>query len=390
LAQEAASIPEHNKMAGKPTRKFSEESVPQSLITPAGRECEVWNDEYFSQLRKDAGVPDDFINADWSYDQLEKGGGKGGTLMAFLWGKYIVKEMNAGDHKAMLEITPSYVDHLHEDKSMISLVFLHYKDIQSGRTFFAMRNEVGNGPFHALYDLKGCADDKTIQLNGKAVKDVHKRIWNLSMWCGKCKWSEDRKTYYKGKQDAAHLKLRMTEEQRAVLVKALAYDMEWLAAHRLMDYSLLVARKTEAPATNTFLKVPGDNGSDDILCISIIDFLQKWTCGKRCARGVKVFECNKATVPPRVYAKRFQRHFEECFVASEPAEKIGQTDSGVVAIAPTAGASAAEKQSILDSSFVTASELEKTPATAEAPTTIELSEAGVRAGEEDGATKTSM
>merc|ERR1719380_146048 len=89
-----------------------------------------------------------------------------------------------------------------------------------------------------------------------------------------------------------------------------------------MDYSLLVATKTEAPATSTYLNVRGDDGEDVILCLSIIDFLQKWTCGKRIARCIKVFECNKATVPPGMYAKRFQRHFEKCFVASDMVIKL--------------------------------------------------------------------
>jgi len=253
--------------------------VPSRTITPAGRESELWNDEYFSQLRKDAGVPDDFLNEGWTYDKLEKGGGKGGTLMAFLWGKYIVKEMSEGDHKTMLEITPSYVQHLRDDRSLICTVFLHYKDTQNGRKFFAMRNEVGNGPFKALYDLKGCADDKTLELNGKSIEAVHKRIWNICMWCGKCRWTEERRRYYKGKEDAAHLTMRMTTEQRAQLVKSLAYDADWLASNRLMDYSLLVATKVVPPDTKTFLRVPGENGEEEILCLSIIDFLQKWTCG---------------------------------------------------------------------------------------------------------------
>jgi len=321
-------------------------AVPTKTITPAGRECELWNDEYFSQLRKDAGVADDFLNEGWSYDQLIKGGGKGGTLMVFLWGKYIVKEMSEGDHVTMLEVTPSYVEHLHNGKSLICTVFLHFRDIPSGRRFFAMRNEVGNPPFKALYDLKGCADDKTIELDGQSVEAVHKRCWNVSMWCGKCRWSEDRRKYYKGKQDAAHLELKMTAEDREQLVKQLAYDMEWLASHNLMDYSLLVAHKTEAPATKTFLQSTGDNGEEVILCLSIIDFLQKWTCGKRVARGLKVFECNKATVPPRIYAKRFQRHFEKSFVASLPAQKLGQSAEAPKAIAPPAGQEASDMSEI--------------------------------------------
>jgi hypothetical protein len=332
--------------------------VPSRNIIPAGREIELFNDEYFSQLRKDADISDDFINEGWSYDQLVKGGGKGGTLMVFLWGKYIVKEMSDGDHKTMLEITQEYVQHLHNGKSLLCTVFLHYRDIQSGRKFFAMRNEVGDPPFEALYDLKGCADDKTIEKNGKHVKDVHKRIWNVSMWCGKCRWTEDRRRYYKGKQDAARLTMSMSPEQRDDLVNKLAYDMDWLASHRLMDYSLLVAYKTEDPATTTFLRVPGENGEPLILCLSIIDFLQKWTCGKRVARALKVFECSKATVPPCMYARRFQRHFEACLVgnAIERAEiEVGKpaSDSDVAAkpttVAPAAGADEAAVAPAADS-----------------------------------------
>jgi hypothetical protein len=316
--------------------------VPSSTIKPAARECELWNDEYFSELRKDAGVPDDFLNEGWTYDKLQKGGGKGGTLMAFLWGKYIVKEMSAGDHKAMLAITSSYVEHLRGERSLICTIFLHYRDVESGRIFFVMRNEVGNGPFKALYDLKGCADDKTLERDGKSVEAVHKRIWQPHMWCGRCLWNEARRKYKKGKQDASKLHLQMSGDDRAQFVKSLAYDTEWLASQRLMDYSLLVAMKAEAPDTTTFLRVPDENGQEAILCVSIIDFLQTWGCGKRCARGIKVFEGNKATVPPRIYGARFQRHFEECFVAGESPDIFGkQAVPQQAGVAPPAGGATA-------------------------------------------------
>lgn len=326
---------------------MGKEEVPPvpSRITPAGRPIECWNDELFSQLRKDAGIADEFLNEGWDYDKLEKGGGKGGTLMAFLWGKYIVKEMSEGDHKAMLEVTPSYVEHLHAGiekgtPSRICAVYLHYRDIQSKRIFFAMKNEVGNGPFQALYDLKGCADDKTLELDGSPVEAVHKRIWNLSMWCGRCMWDETRRKYYKGKEDARHLQLPMPTEQRNQLLSELAYDMEWLASHRLMDYSLLVATKSTSSDADAdkALKMVNSSGGTDLLYLSIIDFLQKWTCGKRCARGLKFAECNKATVPPRMYADRFQRHFAEVFVARELPQTIG-AEAGLTQIAPAAGSS---------------------------------------------------
>jgi len=300
---------------------------PSDTIRPAGREIELWNDEHFSKLRKAAGVPDDFLNEGWGYEKLQKGGGKGGTLMAFLWGKYIVKEMSTGDHEAMMEITEEYVNHIVEGQSKLCVVFLHYRDVADDKIYFAMRNEVGNGPFKALYDLKGCADDKTLETNGKPREAIHKRIWNCSLWCGKCRWNHERHAYFNGKKDAAKLNLPMTEEQRTQLMKEISYDTQWLAEKNLMDYSLLVAVRSEAPTngTESCLRVFDNNGSEAFLCISIIDFLQKWTCGKRVARALKVFECNKATVPPGIYGKRFERHFGKVFtVASIAPESFAE------------------------------------------------------------------
>lgn len=300
-------------------KKDLPEPSPSSTIRPAGREIEVWNDELFQRLRKENGVPDDFLNEGWTYDKLEKGGGKGGTLMAFLWGKYIVKEMNKGDHEAMLKVTPSYIEHMCGGDSRICPVFLHYRDIESGRTFFAMRNEVGGGPFKSLYDLKGCADDKILEYNGKTIEAIHKRCWNFGMWCGKCRWSHERHAYYNGKKEALRLKIPMSDDQREQIVKAIAYDCEWLASENLMDYSLLLATKADAPANGAdrSFRIVNDNGEESFLCISVIDFLQKWTCGKKVARCLKFTECNKATVPPKMYGKRFQRHFEKCFTVRE-------------------------------------------------------------------------
>jgi len=304
------------------------EPTTSTSIRPAGREIELWHDEHFSRLRKDEGVPDSFINEGWTYDDLVKGGGKGGTLMAFLWGKYIVKEMSQGDHQAMLDVTPSYINHLTERPSLITKVFMHYRDVESGRIFFAMRNDVGKGPFKALYDLKGCADDKIIEFNGKPREAIHKRCWQIGMWCGKCRWSHERHAYYNGKVDAAHLQMPMPEDQRLSVAAQVSYDVEWLASCHLMDYSLLVAMRSEAPDNGgTCFEMVDEKGNKVFLCLSIIDFLQRWTCGKRVARCLKFTECNKATVPPHVYGRRFERHFNEhCFKRAP--DTIGQADIG--------------------------------------------------------------
>ena len=37
---------------------------------------------------------------------------------------------------------------------------------------------------YGRFDLKGCADDKTLVALGEPVHAVHKRIFNVGMWCG--------------------------------------------------------------------------------------------------------------------------------------------------------------------------------------------------------------
>lgn len=302
-------------------------------IRPAGCECELYHDELFAMMRRDAGVPDEFVNEGWSYEQLEAGGGKGGTLMVHLQGKYIVKEMSEGDHRTLYDITEDYVDHVRNGDSRLCQIFLHYRDVRTGRKFFAMRNEVGRPPYKALYDLKGCADDKTIVKEGQSVKAIHKRIWNLSMWCGKCRWNQERMAYWQGKKAASALELKLPEKQRTQLIRQLEYDCNWLARQQLMDYSLLVATRTDQPdfGKDRTLRTSGDNGQELVLCIGIIDFLQKWTCGKRVARCLKFAECNKATVPPGIYAQRFLRHFEERISVDKglDSKPIGQAEDSV-------------------------------------------------------------
>lgn len=328
---------------GEPRSAASERST---TIRPAGLEAELWNDSHFSQLRKANGVPDDFVNEGWSYKDLEKGGGKGGTLMVFIEGKYIVKELSKGDHKTLLSVTESYAEHVKSGDSRLCMVFLHYRDLASGRLFFVMRNEVGLGPFEALYDLKGCADDKMIVKNGGKVKAVHKRVWQVHLWCGRCRWSDDRRRYYACKEAARKLELPLPDKVRSELMRQISSDCEWLASNRLMDYSLLVGIRRDEPGIGgeRSFHLSGDNGNDSVLCLSIIDFLQLWTCGKRIARGLKFMECNKATVPPRAYARRFVRHFEGCFVPLELATTVGlkaveekEAEAPASSVVPTRG-----------------------------------------------------
>lgn len=156
-------------------------------------------------------------------------------------------------------------------------------------------------------------------IDGKDIKAVHKRIWNVAMWCGKVSWTEDRHRYYDGKQLARNVEFTMTDQHRTKFLEALDRDTAWLASQKLMDYSLLVAIK-EGPQGSfsndaslgyrpLLRQLP--EGRETVLAISIIDILQKWTNGKKVARYIKILEDDKATMPPDFYASRFASAFTE-------------------------------------------------------------------------------
>lgn len=293
-------------------------------INPAGHDVVLFNDELFSQLRSVAGVPADFVNDGWSFDSLESGGAKGGCLMAFVGSEYVVKELSMDDHESLLEVSRSYFEHVRDGKTLLGLVFLHFEDIASSRKFMVMRNVTGGGQFLALYDLKGCNDDKTIELFGEKVLTGDDLFSTAGRLCG-CfmpkQWRKDAADSSASKIAATRVEFLVSQNQRMDVLDRIHRDSAWLSSHQLMDYSLLVGVKSGpkgfAPET-VFGQSPlvrsCDDGSEVALCIGIIDFLQKWNFKKIVARSIKCLELNKATVPPAQYAERFNDYFEGRFV----------------------------------------------------------------------------
>jgi len=299
--------------------------MASSAIRPAGRSVEFFNEERFSLLRRSADVPDDFVNEGWSFESLAGGGGKGGTLMAKV-GDYVVKELSKGDHHTLLEVSGSLCEHILSGPSLLCPIYLHFRDVATNRMFFVMQNAIGSGPFQVLYDLKGCADDKLLEKEGVKVPAVHKRVWNLPMWCS-CTWSQARRRYYAGKCEARQVKIPLLPSQRDAFLEALRRDVSWLGGHQLMDYSLLVGIQEStgpgfSPRVGRPYVQPGRGGQTTAVYISIIDFLQKWTMGKRVARVLKVLEQNKATIPPKSYAARFAVHFTQSVMLVENPEDV--------------------------------------------------------------------
>lgn len=163
---------------------------------------------------------------------------------------------------------------------------------------------------------------------------MHKRIWQVHLWCGKCCWSDARREYYSGKQEAYKSAFHVTPAQKDDLVQWLRTSVHFLAERSLMDYSLMVSCQTMSvtdPSTALVIEAieeqraaskhgAGHNplpfislvaGELQVLQVGVIDFLQDWTCAKNIAMAIKVCERNKATVPPDEYGARFIRVREQ-------------------------------------------------------------------------------
>lgn len=297
-------------------------------IKPAGCSCELYNDQYFGKLRKLHNIPEDFINVDkvtWSYKDLSSAGGKGGCSCCNIGNHFFLKELSSGDHLSLCDIARTYVDHIIKSEhtgTMINFIYLHYRDIATGRRFYVMKNHCrvpGAGARRALFDIKGCADDKTLEMKGTKVRVVRKRCWHLHKWGGQCCWTPLRVTYWEGKQIARKLQISVLEAERQSVLRIVQSDTDFLARHGLMDYSLLLAcNRADAPDDGGAHTCRGVSEGEPVrLSLSIIDILQKWTLPKRIARAIKVLERSKATIPPAPYADQFEGHFAELFVLKE-------------------------------------------------------------------------
>lgn len=329
--------------------------VPSRDVRVCGREIQTWNDHLFSQLRAVHGVPDDFLESslDLGMCRMPTESKGGSPLYVTRDRKYIVKEISNSDHVMLVEHAKAFVGHFCSSQgSLMCPIYLHFSfeaNPSHGATgskgvdrtgnhhvertrYMAMRNLMpSKGPWARKYDLKGCADDKTMEVDGHTIRAVRKRIWHLHMWCHTCAWSPERWAYYEGKVHARNLKLDLPKQQRDEIVHYIQRDVDWLIERNIMDYSLLLGiRRFPVTDPDAFREAlapcVGGNGHAvasrpvrewamvsgqevTVFTIGIIDFLQPWTATKEIARCIKVLETNKATVPPRRYGDRFKRHF---------------------------------------------------------------------------------
>ena len=300
-----------------------------------GETVQTYNDTHYKKLRERWGLGDDFLATFDFTKNMKGGGGKGGDLMGFTTDKlYIVKEVNPGDQKTLLKITEDYATHLLDPHgSLLARFFLHFS--RKGKDFLVMNNWMPPPRYDAVdsmeelgfdlktnynrFDLKGCADDKTLVALGEPVHAVHKRIFNVGMWCGDALWTPERKRYFEGKKHAQEVKFHVSQQVHDKISKQTRRDVQFLQKWGLMDYSLVVSYhgvpRTHLDVARSVYAGTSDGGSQPYLAASkdtlyisyvgIIDFLQDWTCAKKVAMCVKCCERNKATIPPVPYGDRF-------------------------------------------------------------------------------------
>eukprot|EP00931_Biecheleriopsis_adriatica_P026680 TRINITY_DN16201_c0_g1_i2.p1 TRINITY_DN16201_c0_g1~~TRINITY_DN16201_c0_g1_i2.p1 ORF type:complete len:364 (+),score=70.87 TRINITY_DN16201_c0_g1_i2:35-1126(+) len=317
-------------------------TLSRSSSCVAGRQVEVWNDSLFQRLRKLHGVSEEFLNhkvtqeeaVNFKAPRAETKNGKGGQAQFdSSCGRFVVKLLSSDDHKTLLEMARPLVERMLSGPSLLCPIYMHFTDPEADRHYIAMRNLTQVGPFSVKYDLKGCADDKTLEVNDKLITPVRKRWFSPHMWC-QCAWNADRWQYYEGKVRARALRLGLAPAQRDEVVRLIASDAEWLVGQGVMDYSLLLAVRrlppdvakacgageplpmaeaasTDLAGVRRWAMLDTRTGHLVVITCGIIDFLQPWTPAKKVAECIKILESNKATVPPPSYGQRFARHFEE-------------------------------------------------------------------------------
>jgi len=175
-------------------------------------------------------------------------------------GRYIIKQVNKTDQAALVKITKSYVEHVTGDNgsSLICRFYVHFHRPSDGQDYVVMGSclpkpklfptadgsMLAKVQWAALYDLKGCRDDKTLVKEGADIEEVHMRCWDCNMMC----WqhclgdhaSEEREKYYQGKCHALECLLHTSSANHDEIMRRITNDCSFFDEHQLMDYSMVI------------------------------------------------------------------------------------------------------------------------------------------------------
>ena len=192
-----------------------------------------WAPAIFNAIKKMDGITPEAIikslNTDSNAKQLFKAkesSGKSGSFMFSSYDKrFIIKTMNKSEQAVLMKALPQYIDHLKRNpKSLIAKIYGIYtvkmEDIREvhillmGNLFLNVREKLSE------FDLKGSIINREVHMPftmKDCLKDVN--LMNIS------------------KEDKF---LRFQRDDMRTICMQIMNDIEFMAEHNLMDYSLLL------------------------------------------------------------------------------------------------------------------------------------------------------
>lgn len=280
-------------------RIFEDRTIPFNMGDGVSATLTDCRSTQFRRLRAASGISEaDYSESLCSKPFLDKSGqgGKSGALFLRSHdGKYILKTIEEHEFACLKEILPSYVLYLEENRdSLLCRFYGAYAMTVGGVTLrVVVMANVLDGPQAQIYDLKGTTEDRWVDpAKFSVLKDNNFKDYTLVF--------DD--------QYAQQLRQRLKD------------DAEFLEAHGLMDYSLLVgvaapeaASSASTGASRGWLHSVASPQVPSTFYLGIIDYLQRWTPKKVAAHWLKKYTigCTHEidTEPPTVYCARFYKYF---------------------------------------------------------------------------------
>ncbi|ANB11232.1 1-phosphatidylinositol-4-phosphate 5-kinase [Sugiyamaella lignohabitans] len=270
-----------------------------TIYAVAGGTIEGHSQDLFNTIRRLQGIrTSDYLSA---FDLNSAGiaikspGRSGSDLLYTENGKYIIKTIPSSEHEVLIDLLPSYVEHLERHKNSLLPVFLgHYTHEDNGkRTHFVVMKNLfsGHGLVDKVFDLKGSTYNRAVDENTDNVgRLVYKDI----------EWMKHKET------------IQMNEEERTKFMIQLMNDIAFLKRNNIFDYSMLVGKYDDSKK--------GVMGIIDILtpynkpqalkrtALGLLHDPTTLSCMKPCDYAARFFNFMESKVVPAVITGRVSRH----------------------------------------------------------------------------------
>lgn len=271
--------------------------ITQAILGQSGKKH---RSDVFQSLLSLWKVVGDELTQFWkdpSHLHVFESSGKGGAFFASTSQSplSLVKSINRAEAKLLFEtggFLDHYVQHLtHYPESLIMRIYGVFTT-ESGVHFLLMENVLHSPvPIARTYDLKGSMVHRLAPKEKSTQLDKN--------------WIHDGRFLYVG------------SSRRDFLLDQVRADSDFLAAHNLMDYSLLVGiiERPESQSRAQFSQLASGNvhaylapDGEVLYLLGVIDFLQEYNAKKKLAHAIKATYADSAqlsTVAPDAYSSRF-------------------------------------------------------------------------------------